>query len=396
MSNQVRITNNKNLPEVIFLAAQNDTYISLGDISVTGLIESPRRRQYQLKYGHLITYDVEEMLASLEGTALHNILERADKWYEEAKSLENVVIYHRKRQKEYYDKAEQTTDERKKKKLLEIAFTFETAANFNFKVLRKNFPQYKENVINEAILMVNMYGWMIKGQVDRLIIVNNNGVAEIQDYKKKSVWAYNDQHERFVETAQLNIYALMVAQGIERFDPFIRNELEPPSNVRPNVKKLTIIRWYRDWNETQAVSKPANKYPPTKVVEFDLTLWDKKQTEQYIKERLALHTQAAKDPESVDCTPAEKWVSESDEFKVYAKDSAGGRAIRVFNNKEDAIAFAKEHEARKPVEVRHTTGKPKRCLKFCKFQPWCTQYVREYGEQGYMDGSYKVVYQTEE
>lgn len=391
MKEQRTITNKSGLPDVIYKAALNDTYISLGDISVTALIDSPRIRQYRLKYGHLIETDVEELLPSIEGTALHNVLERAEPQYEEAAAMEKTILEIRRDQARWEEMAKNTSSQEKKEKYLEYANKFENEGNWLFRYMRKKYPDYKRNVINEAILMVSFRGWDIKGQVDRLVISE----MLIEDYKVKSVWAFGDQHERQIETQQLNVYAWMLRHGIERWKNVIRGEVEQVETFKPKVFRLKIIRWYRDWQKAKALSSAANKYPQKKVMEFDLTSWAHGQTTEFIEARLDLHTQASKDPESVDCSPAEKWISDSDEYKVFTIGSpAGGRAIRVFNSEEDAIAFAKEYEIRKPVEVRLAAGKPRRCLDYCKFQQWCTQYKREYGEGGYVEGSYRIVYQS--
>jgi hypothetical protein len=391
----MKLTNNKNFPEVIVKAAMNDTYVSMGDISVTGLIDSPRIRQYKILYGDQVEYDVEELLPSLEGTAFHNIFERADIDDTEPRAIEDVIFVYRKKQRAFEEKAAKTEDSEKKEKFLFYANKFREEADWNYDFLRKSYKNYKTIVINEPIIILNFEGLMIKGQIDRLIL-NPDGTANIEDYKMQSCWAFADQHEKKIWTEQQNLYALMVEKaGVEKWPQEMRRAGTPGELIKPKVVGLRIIRWYRDWQKMKSIASSPNIYPPKKVMTFDLTRWEYEQTRQFIKERVALHTQAAKDIESVDCTPRDKWLSDVDEFKVYNSDSPG-RAKKVFTTEEQAIAEAKSMEHKHPVEVRKYLAKPRRCVDYCKFQKWCTQYKREYGPDGYKDGSYVVVYKAEQ
>ena len=85
------LTNKHNLPEVIFKAAQCETYISKGDISVTTLIDSPKIRQFRKKYANKVHKDVVDMLPAIEGTALHYVLEMADVYNADARTLHRAI-----------------------------------------------------------------------------------------------------------------------------------------------------------------------------------------------------------------------------------------------------------------------------------------------------------------
>jgi len=71
------ITNKHGLPEALVAAVRNDPYAGGGDISVTKLIDSPRRRQLWLAHKDGIAEDVSERIWALLGQAVHHILERA-------------------------------------------------------------------------------------------------------------------------------------------------------------------------------------------------------------------------------------------------------------------------------------------------------------------------------
>ena len=71
-----RVTNKHGLPQVFVNLASRDKY-SRGDarISVTELISSPRIRVMKAKHQEEITEDVVDMVWSMFGTAIHNIVE---------------------------------------------------------------------------------------------------------------------------------------------------------------------------------------------------------------------------------------------------------------------------------------------------------------------------------
>lgn len=73
----MNLTNIHGLPDALVNAVRNDPYQGGGDISVTKLIDSPRRRTLYRKYKELVVEDVSERVWSLMGQAVHTVLERA-------------------------------------------------------------------------------------------------------------------------------------------------------------------------------------------------------------------------------------------------------------------------------------------------------------------------------
>jgi hypothetical protein len=70
-------TNVHGLPDAFVAAVLNDPYTGGGDISVTKLIDAPKRRTlYRLNKEHVVE-DVSERVWSLMGQAVHGVLERA-------------------------------------------------------------------------------------------------------------------------------------------------------------------------------------------------------------------------------------------------------------------------------------------------------------------------------
>ena len=72
------LTNIHGLPDALVNAVKNDPYTGGGDISVTKLIDAPRRRTLNKQYKDFVVEDVSERIWSLMGQAVHTVLERAE------------------------------------------------------------------------------------------------------------------------------------------------------------------------------------------------------------------------------------------------------------------------------------------------------------------------------
>lgn len=73
-----QLTNKYNLPESLESALAADWYVQSGDISVTGLIQPPRLRQLMIRYNDQVQEDISDRIWMLLGSAVHDVLERAD------------------------------------------------------------------------------------------------------------------------------------------------------------------------------------------------------------------------------------------------------------------------------------------------------------------------------
>lgn len=73
----MNLTNLHGLPDALVNAVKNDPYTGGGDISVTKLIDAPKRRTLYKKYREFVVEDVSERVWSLMGQAVHTVLERA-------------------------------------------------------------------------------------------------------------------------------------------------------------------------------------------------------------------------------------------------------------------------------------------------------------------------------
>ena len=84
----------KNFSVPIQSALMNDSYDggALTDISVTSLIDSPRIKKLRKLYSHEVTEDASRRIASLLGTAFHNLMEEhsPDEWIKEQRFYAEV------------------------------------------------------------------------------------------------------------------------------------------------------------------------------------------------------------------------------------------------------------------------------------------------------------------
>ncbi len=73
-----QMSNKYRLPESLVSALSANWYFQPGHISVTGLIQPPRIRQLMLRHEDEIEEDVSDKIWMLLGSAVHDVLERAD------------------------------------------------------------------------------------------------------------------------------------------------------------------------------------------------------------------------------------------------------------------------------------------------------------------------------
>jgi len=73
-----KYTNNYNLPDALASALSADWYSQPGHISVTGLIQPPRIRQLSIRHADFVEEDVSDRIWALLGSAVHDILQRAE------------------------------------------------------------------------------------------------------------------------------------------------------------------------------------------------------------------------------------------------------------------------------------------------------------------------------
>jgi hypothetical protein len=202
--------------------------------------------------------------------------------------------------------------------------------------------------IVEERVFAEIDGMTISGAID-LQEVEEDGII-LSDYKTTSAWAVQNEKQDWHN--QLNGYAYLV---------------EKTKGVK--VKKLQIVAIIRDWTGREAKQK--DTYPQAPIVVIDIPLWSFEAREQYIRDRIHIHTEAffemETDGEVAPCTPEEMWEKETS----YAIKKVGGvRAKSVHTTKEEAelLLPAKDYF----IEVRQ--GERTRCQNFCQVNGQCNQY----------------------
>ena len=110
----------------------------------------------------------------------------------------------------------------------------------------------------------------------------------------------------------------------------------------------------------------------------DIPIWSDRQRIEYVEHRIEAHQQAALryDLEEVEedrfsrCTPSEQWKRD-DSWAVKKKGLK--RAMRVFDNPNDADSFAAGQDI--PVEIEYRAGELVRCKgNYCGVAEFCSQY----------------------
>jgi len=210
--------------------------------------------------------------------------------------------------------------------------------------------------ITEERLHTELDGWKLSGAVD-VQTPHPQGMI-VKDYKTTSVWAV--MNEKIEWEYQLNLYAYLV-EKVKKI----------------SVVGLTIIAVLKDWKEDDVGSK--EKYPEAPVVKIPIPLWSFQEREDFIKARIAAHSECDFALETggslPDCTPDEMWEKPA----VWAIKKIGGkRAHSLYDTPEKAMgALADLGDA---YDIDHRPGKRTRCDSYCAVNKWCKQY-QDYKEQ---------------
>lgn len=197
-------------------------------------------------------------------------------------------------------------------------------------------------------------GWKISGAID-LQEVEEDGII-ISDYKVTGAWSVMNEKDDWHN--QLNVYAWLVEKV----------KKEP-------VKKLQIIAIIRDWAARDAEKEG---YPSAPVATIDIPLWPMEQRQQYVEDRIRMHSEAYFESETEGdippCTPEDMWEKPT----MYAVKKEGGvRAKSVHKTREDAEAALPEKGHF--IEIRE--GERTRCEKYCQVNTFCSQYQNHLKEK---------------
>ena len=208
-----------------------------------------------------------------------------------------------------------------------------------------------DDVVIEERLFTKINGWVLSGAVDHQVIKGQT--VEITDYKVTSVWSVI--HGKIDWERQLNVYAYLVQK-----------------NKGKKVKKLSICAVLRDWNRRDAQNKP--NYPQSPIVIVDIPMWDEMKRIRYIHDRINYHqnAQVLYDMEGsfAPCSDEERWKRD-DAWAVKKKGLK--RAMRVFDNEDEAKKFSETQDV--STEIEHRIGEYVRCNgDYCGVAEFCSQH----------------------
>jgi hypothetical protein len=320
-------TNKHNLPEQFKNALMVDEHVSLGDISVTQLIDAPQIRM--LKKANSYEMDIMDLIGMAMGTGLHTILERGDmKGTFDSRVLQRAAGVLRK-------------------------YGEDKGADYLHKVIKENLEEIIDtDVIVEKTMTMEVLGWTLSGTMDRYI----QSAKELNDYKMTGATAVMFPEAKKLWDAQLNIYTEMLRE------------------LGFDVEKAKIIAVLKDWSKMKILSNP--DYPKTPVIQHEVKLIDRKVLVGYIEKRVRLH-QRADAGEVIPCTKKDQWAK-PDMFKVYLEK--GKRQLKSFLSQKEADGYIESNSFRhsKPLEVRVSYSEPFRCANgFCAVSEVCPQYQKE-------------------
>lgn len=212
-----------------------------------------------------------------------------------------------------------------------------------------------EHHIIEQRLHANVDGWDISGAID-LQRVEDDGII-VADYKTTGAWAVMNDKPEWEQ--QLNIYAWLVEKV-----------------KKVPVKRVEIIAIIRDWSRKDAEKKEG--YPKAPIETINVPLWSFEKRENFIKERIHLHSNALFATETSEdlpeCTPSEMWEKPA----YWAVRKIGNKRATAVLDTEDK-ALAKIEELGKGYEIEFRPGERTRCANFCQVRDFCSQW-KEYNK----------------
>ncbi len=331
----MKYTNIHNLPETIYKAITRDHHLSSGDISVSQLIDAPQIRILKKLHRDELVQDISEMVAALDGTATHAILEQALYDNRVQKSFDDVRNY-------FIDKSNSAkTDEERKEALREVK-----AIDV---ILSSEFPNRPEDkYISEKTLHIEVDGMVISGTFDLYSIAEK----KLQDYKKCSTWSYIFPESKLSWQAQVNTYCYMMREHGYKVD------------------LASVVAIFKDFSKSKIIQN--KDYPKQPIIEIPIQLYPHEQIGNYIKERVRLHKQAELG-NIIECTGKERWSS-ADMFAVKAKGAKRALAGSLCESEIAAKKFIEMNkDAYEGLYVDYRPGENKRCDDWCAVRDFCGQ-----------------------
>ena len=187
-------------------------------------------------------------------------------------------------------------------------------------------------------------GVTISGAID---LVEDDG--SVTDYKVTSTYSVQRGLKEDWEK-QLNLYAWLLRQnGI-------------------TATKLNIVCICRDWMRSR-VGK--YDYPESPVVVLSVPIWRDGRQDDYVDQRVRVHTQEA----TIPCTPEERWARGA--YQVNPMHSGGGRP-RSFDTMREATDYINKQKTGS-FTVVDGDAKYVRCESWCEVADFCPQWKGDRG-----------------
>ena len=194
----------------------------------------------------------------------------------------------------------------------------------------------KEYIVEER-MYAEINDYVIGGQIDLYVVEDE----ELWDHKFTSIYKLMSG-DHFDYEAQLNINRWLLHQN------------------GYNVKRLFISGFPLDWRKSD--SRNREDYPNSRFKPLEFPLWKLGDTEEFIRERIALHTSESPPV----CTEKERW-KKTDTWAVMKFKQK--RAVKLCNSMREAEQYA---GADNYIEFRE--GKNLRCEEYCPVNKWCAFY----------------------
>tara|TARA_B110000211_G_C14091299_1_gene559302 strand:+ start:369 stop:1259 length:891 start_codon:yes stop_codon:yes gene_type:complete len=216
------------------------------------------------------------------------------------------------------------------------------------KFMELNAP---EEEVSEQRLFSEIDGKTISGAMDVQII--HKGRMVIGDYKITSVFSMRDTAKW---EQQLNIYAWLVEKETDSV-----------------VEKLEIYAFLRDWRISSQERMP-DSYPARPGVTVDIPLWSFAKREEFIRERVRLHSiaRALPDEDLPDCSRDAVWPSGT-AWQLLREDLG---TKKFYQTKRAATAAYDDMVPSVQLEtyISKTHETLRRCKSYCEFSDTCDQW----------------------
>lgn len=321
------ISNKMNLPQPFVDAVSEEYKYKEKRYSVTTLLKSEREIMLQRRHNDEIEQDVSDMIFAIFGTAVHSVLENANKSEDLLTeqhlflpvTLDDGDTYTLSGYMDLYDT--------KKGEVIDYKVTS------TFKALKKDFDDYRMQGL--------MYAYMIgKTKFYKYLTENPSETKYTTEFKE---------------------------------DGYVTCEM-----VQFNPKKATFYMVLRDWQKSKA--KFDKDYPQSQVVPvtFKFTQKDFDFIEKWIKDKF----EAIKKAEQLDdkdlplCCDKDRWKNPD----VWAVMKNGRKsALRLLNTEQEARSYMSKNGG-DYVELRK--GVDRKCKEYCSACQFCEHWQKNYANDG--------------